>query len=159
MTASSGPGLLSSSAKYSCGGSDSEARAASHPTSPECHDRPFPPAPAGDAHLLLVGLGRLGEVACLREQVPQLLADAHGTLGVTGLRLLQLLLQLDHCQHCKKSLSEEGTQRGAPTRPPPVNRVPWVGRPLSLGLCSPLGKGAVTKHTSWTYCMDQETSN
>lgn len=95
MMASSGPGRPRSSAKCSWGGSDSEASAASHLASLGCH-RPFPPTLAGDAHLLLVGLSRLGEVACLGEQVPQLLADAHGTLRVAALRLLQLLLQPDH---------------------------------------------------------------
>lgn len=60
---------------------------------------PGPSVPAlkpGATYLLLVCLSRPGEVACLGEQVPQLLTDGHGALRVTALGFLQLLLQPDH---------------------------------------------------------------
>lgn len=85
MTASSGPGRLSISARSSWGGS-SEASPTPHLAA---HSMlPLPPAPARGTHLLPVGLSRLGEVPCLGEQVPQLLTDAHGALRVAALGLL-----------------------------------------------------------------------
>lgn len=113
MTASSGPGLFNNSAKCSCG----EAVSVKAPLVAQPHKEANP---AALTYLLPICICRLGEVACLGEQIPQLLADAHGTLRVTPLRLLLLLLQLNHRQHCGKEAYAKGVQPSVPAH------FPWV---------------------------------
>lgn len=111
MTASSGPGLFNNSAKCSCG----EAVSVKALLVAQPHKEANP---AALTYLLPKCICRLGEVACLGEQIPQLLEDAHGTLRVTPLRLLLLLLQPSHRQHCGKEA--EGAQPMVPVH------FPWV---------------------------------